>query len=161
MLNTIAKRIYIKRNLDSDYYQSNEYKRLWALNNPEKVIKSKSDWDNKNRKEYQRIYMRKNLWKYRERIQAKRKEDRLIVLNHYSNNLLQCNCCNTKVIEFLAIDHINGGGSQHRKIHKGNIYRWLIKNNFPEGYQILCHNCNQAKGYYGECPHKIKEKQNA
>jgi hypothetical protein len=26
-------------------------------------------------------------------------------------------------------------------------------NEFPDGFQVLCHNCNLAKGYYGECPH--------
>ena len=31
---------------------------------------------------------------------------------------------------------------------------WIIKNNFPEGFKILCHNCNNAKGFYGKCPHQ-------
>ena len=30
---------------------------------------------------------------------------------------------------------------------------WLINERFPEGFRVLCHNCNQAIGYYGECPH--------
>ena len=34
------------------------------------------------------------------------------------------------------------------------IYRWLIKHKFPPGIQVLCHNCNLAKGYYGACPHQ-------
>ena len=31
---------------------------------------------------------------------------------------------------------------------------WMIKNNFPKGFQVLCHNCNLAKGFYGKCPHE-------
>ena len=34
-----------------------------------------------------------------------------------------------------------------------------IKNNFPKGFQILCHNCNIAKGHYGKCPHEKKFKE--
>jgi|SRR6266850_4244144 len=80
---------------------------------------------------------------------------RAIVLEHYNYT---CNCCKVKFEqEFLGIDHINGGGGKHRKepgICGGGIYRWLIKNNFPPEFQCLCHNCNQAKGYWGTCPHQ-------
>ena len=68
-----------------------------------------------------------------------------------------CACCKEKFShEFLAIDHING-----RKIHghkKGwggtAMYHWLEKNNYPDGFQVLCHNCNIAKGVFGICPHQ-------
>jgi hypothetical protein len=68
----------------------------------------------------------------------------------------QCKCCKTDILEFLSIDHINGGGIQHRKLIGGNgagFYRWLIKNNFPEGFRVLCMNCNHALGRCGYCPH--------
>jgi len=25
---------------------------------------------------------------------------------------------------------------------------------YPTGFRVLCHNCNQAIGLYGYCPHK-------
>jgi hypothetical protein len=79
-------------------------------------------------------------------------EKRSEVMAHYGN---RCACCGESTPEFLSIDHINGGGRKHRKeIGSGNMYRWIIDNGFPDSFQILCHNCNQAKGYYGECPHK-------
>lgn len=83
---------------------------------------------------------------------------RLQVLAHYSSGP-SCSCCGESHLEFLAIDHINGGGNQHRKeVGKGiTFYRWLIKNKYPEGFQVLCHNCNMAKGFYKECPHQRKE----
>jgi len=123
-----------------------------------------------NRREYQRNFMRQ----YRKKIKdgfiptptylkTKTKNPhyhaeyyRMIkndVISHYSNNKNECNCCGEKIREFLSLDHIKGGGIEHRKKIKVNVYWWLKKNNYPEGFQILCHNCNQAKGYYGECPH--------
>ena len=103
--------------------------------------------------------------RHREELLAKAKvklqEKRLIALIHYGGNPPKCKCCGEGTLEFLSFDHINGGGSQHRKSlnrngHKaGNIYVWLIKNKYPKEFQILCHNCNQAKGCYGKCPHTL------
>lgn len=81
------------------------------------------------------------------------------VFTHYSKGTPKCACCGEKEIKFLSVDHINNGGAKHRKelgIVGGGIrfYFWLQKNKLPEGFQILCHNCNQAKGSYGICPHK-------
>ena len=64
-----------------------------------------------------------------------------------------CACCQETTYEFLTIDHINGGGRQHRISLNGNFYRWLNRNNFPGGFQVLCYNCNCCKGAYGACVH--------
>lgn len=66
-----------------------------------------------------------------------------------------CACCGEACIEFLCIDHINGGGTKERKTGlKGSaFYVYLIKNNFPSGHRVLCHNCNFSIGIYGYCPH--------
>ena len=69
----------------------------------------------------------------------------------------QCACCGESHVEFLGIDHINGGGTQHRKQIKCygvNFYDWLRQRGYPKEYQILCHNCNLAKGFFGYCPHE-------
>ena len=82
------------------------------------------------------------------------------VVNYYSNGTMKCACCGENNLEFLLIDHINGGGNKHRQEEKiRNFYRWLIKNNFPEGFRVLCYNCNMSIGFYGYCPHQnmIKE----
>jgi len=92
------------------------------------------------------------------RARAWRREDmrnlRQQILEHYGK---ACVCCGIDEPAFLSIDHIHGGGSKHIKTMNthGNYYRWLVKNNFPAGFQTLCHNCNQAKGYYGCCPHQL------
>lgn len=83
------------------------------------------------------------------------KEVRVEVLNHYGG---VCACCGEGHYEFLSIDHVNGGGRQHRKaIGKSTVYEWLIKNSYPLGFRVLCHNCNQSIGLYGDCPHSRKE----
>lgn len=84
------------------------------------------------------------------------------VINFYGG---KCACCGESRFEFLALDHINGDGGKLRKngIHpktgKG-LYAWIIRNNYPDIFQLLCHNCNFAKGAYGACPHE-QERQNA
>ena len=80
---------------------------------------------------------------------------RLRVLAHYSGGSMRCACCGENEVEFLAIDHMHRDGAQHRReVRPSAIYRWLIKHKFPPGIQVLCHNCNLAKGYYGVCPHQ-------
>lgn len=81
---------------------------------------------------------------------------RIIVLTHYGGNPPKCACCGETIYEFLCLDHMKGDGAEHRREIGNDIYYWLIKNDFPEGYQVLCYNCNNAKAYYKTCPHKIK-----
>lgn len=79
------------------------------------------------------------------------------VIAHYSGNRNLCECCGVSEFAFLAIDHIDGGGVQHRKeigLGGQKFYRWLEINGFPTGYRVLCHNCNLSRGFYGYCPHE-------
>jgi len=81
-----------------------------------------------------------------------RKRRREKVLAAYGD---MCACCYESEPSFLAVDHIFGGGRQHiRSLGSVHFYDWLIRNNFPPGFRLLCHNCNQAKGHYGTCPHE-------
>ncbi len=66
----------------------------------------------------------------------------------------KCACCGESNPKFLTIDHVNGGGHQHRQRAGSRVYAEIIRLGFPADYQILCFNCNCAKGIYGECPHK-------
>lgn len=53
-----------------------------------------------------------------------------------------CVGCHETEMVVLSIDHIEGGGSIHRKKIKNlNFYTWLKMNNYPEGYRVLCMNC--------------------
>jgi hypothetical protein len=70
-----------------------------------------------------------------------------------------CACCGESRNEFLSFDHINNDGYKERK-HKANttFYRELAKGPLRDDIQILCHNCNMAKAFYGQYPHQ-REKQ--
>lgn len=87
-------------------------------------------------------------------------DSKLNVMRHYSGGDPACACCGETKYEFLSIDHVNGGGQKHRaEIKKGSggvcsIHIWLERNDFPEGFQILCLNCNGAIGFFGYCPHQ-------
>lgn len=117
-------------------------------------------WANREKKiEYSKAYRKANTDRYRETLRKGKLKLRLSILQHYSKETPECNCCKEQEIKFLAVDHINGGGHKHLKelkVRGMNFYRWLKNNNYPEGFQILCHNCNMAKGFYGRCPHTIK-----
>ncbi len=77
------------------------------------------------------------------------------VINHYGG---KCACCGNDNIDVLTIDHINGGGSKHLLdigIKGGKpFYLWIIRNNFPIEFQVLCYNCNCARAFYTTCPHQ-------
>lgn len=101
--------------------------------------------------EYARTYYAEN----RDRWKAASRTLRQQVLTEYGG---ACRCCGERTPEFLGIDHIYNDGEAHRRELAGygrSIYRWLKMNGFPKDrFQLLCHNCNMAKGLYGGCPHK-------
>lgn len=79
---------------------------------------------------------------------------KLEVIAHYGG---KCACCGEARQEFLAVDHIDGGGRRHtKKLGKrgSQFHKWLKAQGYPEGYRVLCHNCNMALGHFGYCPHQ-------
>jgi len=65
----------------------------------------------------------------------------------------RCALCGEDRLEFLTIDHVNGGGKKHRhslgvSSGKRGFYMWLRKQGWPrDDYQLLCFNCNCSKNY--------------
>lgn len=120
---------------------------------PEKFCKLKRESRQRYKKKYPekiRAYKRKYKHEHPEqnRKQTKRAAERrrYEILCHYSkSNPPVCANCGENHIEFLEIDHINGGGRQHKREIGGNLFAWLRKNNLPEGFQVLCANCNAKK----------------
>lgn len=102
---------------------------------------------------------KENPERWREYERRKRLNLKLKILNAYGG---KCECCGEDRYEFLAIDHIDGGGNKHKKKIKKeegkNLYYWLLSHDFPEGFRVLCHNCNQSLGMYGYCPHQKERK---
>jgi len=93
----------------------------------------------------------------REQQRHRRDAARAAVLSHYSSTMPpSCACCGAT--HRLTIDHVNGGGAQHRQAVLGqpdigghHFYRWLVKAGFPPGYQVLCMPCNSSKGKHLHC----------
>lgn len=77
------------------------------------------------------------------------------VLRYYSPQLIcACSACPypSPGIKFLSLDHIEGRGDHDREIRR-KLYQWVKNNNFPDGFQVLCYNCNLAKRGDNTCPH--------
>jgi 5-methylcytosine-specific restriction endonuclease McrA len=89
----------------------------------------------------------------REQNRQYREDVRTQVFDHYGRS---CACCGAT--ENLTLDHVNGGGTRHRaevtgqpKVAGWVFYRWVVKNGFPAGFQVLCFPCNQSKGTRERC----------
>ena len=123
-----ARALYKKEyRKNRDHYLS--VRKKWQAANHEKVVASR----------------KKNSWKVK-----------MNILTHYGG---KCVCCGESIPEFLSIDHINNDGYKIRSNGKGrkgisSFYYWIKKNGYPTDLQILCYNCNCAKGFFGKCPHK-------
>lgn len=109
----------------------------------------------KNKDKYKKQAYKWRLDNYERSKEIRRNSNRKLrqlALDHYGR---KCACCGETIEQFLGIDHIDGNGGKHRKeIGSSHIYSWLKINKYPKGFQTLCHNCNMAKGFYGQCPHK-------
>ncbi len=80
---------------------------------------------------------------------SKRSSDKIkqMVLSHYSADL-KCPCGYSD-IRALSLDHIEGGGRK-KLIEMGlkggsQFYRWVRRERYPDGLQVLCLNCNCGK----------------
>jgi hypothetical protein len=82
-------------------------------------------------------------------------------LSHYCGGLPRCQCpgCTTVFFGFLQIDHEDGDGAKHVGTNGGRLsgkglWKWLKANNYPDGFQVLCCNCNGVGGKrnFKHCP---------
>lgn len=109
-----------------------EYARKYYKENREKILAQRKIWYDKNK-----VKLGKQNRKY---IESRKRK----VFEHYGGS--KCGMCEIDDFDVLTVDHINCGGTKHRRSFKNYdgqaIYRWIIKNNFPKGFRILCRNCN-------------------
>lgn len=96
---------------------------------------------------------------YKPEINRQNKLTKIEVLSYYSKGIPKCSCCGERQIQFLTIDHINNDGAEFRKKTKrsgSSLYIWLKRTSFPEGYDVLCFNCNCGRAINGGiCPHVL------
>lgn len=104
--------------------------------------------------EQARIFHKKHPEKNQQQNIKRRKRIREALLNGYGN---RCSCCGEDEPVFLTLEHLDGTGAAHRKTRSPDgIYLDVIRSNFPDTFTILCMNCNFAKRFNKECPHKKK-----
>lgn len=167
----VRHREYYERNKDRLKEHAKEYwkrpevrkrRKAYYEKNKKRLYQKHREWvaANKERSnELSRHYYARNKAKFRERHKLYAQKLKREVLTHYGGDPPKCACCGEKHLVFLTIDHIQGNGSEHRKKVCGgkggiNFYCWLRKNNYPDGFQVLCWNCNAAKSILGYCPHQ-------
>ena len=136
-----------------------EYQREWSTKNRDKIKEyNKRNWERNgdklrkyNREKYREYtkeqkarwsknYREKNKEKIKEQSKERNKGLRIKVIHGYGGKCVHCGFSDWRA---LCIDHINGGGRLDRE--KKQLYTWLRDNNYPDGYQILCANCNLIK----------------
>ena len=124
-------------------------------------------WEYQHRREQilenNAAYTKRNLAKVRAKQGEWHKEDRRQlrdrVLRMYGG---KCACCGENERAFLAIDHINGGGTKHIRSFSNcdAYYKWLIElGHRRKGFRVLCHNCNFAEHFCEKgCPHRAAKR---
>ena len=158
--------------------RAKETRRAYYAANREKIKKQAREYREANletAKERQRQYnqahpdrqrARSNRWKaanadaVKESGRRYRASLRTAVFDHYG---WACACCGST--KRPTIDHVNGDGHEHREELFGNsrggnsfnLYRWLIANSFPGGFQTLCWPCNVSKRDGERCRLKHQE----
>ena len=72
---------------------------------------------------------------------------------------VKCVCCGETQLDGLTIDHIGGYGNRHRRAIMGyangggfRFYSYLRKQQWPDGYRVLCFTCNYME-HRGGCEH--------
>ena len=107
-----------------------EYQRSWKAKNREKVLAMERARYHAQTPEQKKAKVARN--------KAYRRQVRLEALAYYGG---KCACCGEVQSEFLCFDHIENNGSEHRKtMVDKSIAPWLKRNNYPAGFQVLCHN---------------------
>jgi hypothetical protein len=140
------------RKCDDEYHRQwrkkhrkiNVIYRMQCIEHCRQYREKNRDKINEQQRQHRKIYRKEVLDKRRQRNLNKK----LQVINHYGG---KCAICGELDPDLLTIDHINNDGAKHRReigIKNGNeLYCWLIKNNFPPGFQVLCWNHNAKKGF--------------
>ena len=114
-------------------------------------LKQKAKKNRGKNKEIIKIRNHQHYLHNKEKRKEQRKHKKYDCFVHYSlYDYPQCSYpeCNITDLDMLCIDHINNNGVEHRKevnAYGSTFYEYLIRNNYPEGYQDLCANHNQKK----------------
>ena len=81
----------------------------------------------------------------------RRRQLKTEILTHYGWGRLACVKCGESRLACLSIDHIDGKGNRQRQNvalrASTDYYKWLKNNDYPQGLQTLCMNCQFVKRF--------------
>ncbi len=136
----------IKAGQDKYWAAHREQRRLnqqrWRAANPDRLRvyhKLNKERQNQDYAEHPEKYLTRN------KLAKQRQRDR--VLDYYG---AVCACCGETGRIVLTVDHIIALKVSGQK-RRANLPQQVITEGFPDTYQILCRNCNWAKGTEPEC----------
>lgn len=133
---------YAKKNKDKKQKYYKEYKEK----NKDKIKEYSKKWRDSH-KEYIKDYVKSNGGGY-----AMQRKNREKIFELYGKS---CVCCGETHKEFLTLEHKKGQKGNLRETQY-QAYKNAASRYQPEKYEILCMNCNFAKGKVGYCPHNKK-----
>lgn len=118
------------------------YNKQYQTNNAETVAQNRNKPENKEK-------MRRWYQERKDQISQNAQAVKLLVLTHYGNEQPQCVKCGSDDIRVLSLDHINGCEQNYPRSGTW-LYRWTVKNGFPDSFQTLCMNCQMIKRFENE-----------
>jgi len=123
-------------------FDQSAYNRQYYADNRERLRETQKRWRDSN-KEARRESRRRYVQNLKDQVYAV-----------YGRS---CTCCGEDNPKLLTIDHVNGGGGEHRRQLGSSVMVLLdiIKRGFPDEFQVLCFNCNLGRSLNGGvCPHE-------
>lgn len=117
-----------------------------------------------SQRENRAAYSKARYHRENKRERANRQALRREVLSHYSGGQPRCTCCGEATLVFLTIDHIVPVKRNSKNNASGTageaLCRRLKRDGYPDGFQVLCYNCNCAKKVNSVCPHQMVLREN-
>ena len=152
------QKAYSKQYNLSHKEQQSDYAKNYYHEHKEKCNKTSALWQQNHKdraNEFKRKWKEANLDEVKvqdKKTAVKLKTD---ILFHYSGGEIKCARCGITDTDVLCLDHVDGGGNKQRKelqlVGGSGFYRWLRTNDYPEGFQVLCANCNLKKRIREHC----------
>ena len=124
--------------------------------------KKMREWSNNN-KERINNYYKNNPDIYKKHSKNQAIEAAFKCLSYYKKGKkIECVFCKESEYEFMSLDHIDGNGSEHRRLNGyksgTSTYLWAIRNNYPPIFQVACMSCNHARSRRGSVDGKPNDK---
>ena len=66
----------------------------------------------------------------------------------------RCGCCGESVALFLHVERVRRDASDPPERDRSLLWRRLMREGWPDTYELTCANCSLGKAVQGTCPHR-------